>query len=151
MGSRVRLWRWSFRWFRPLQREEFRADITPAGDWRASSTRSRKMPPGRTSPPARRALWPNIFPARRHAPRSPPTLDFVESSSVTRPHRTDRAFTWKERDFDIHDATYRMEVTILGNEVGAYGEYLKVPDHLAARLRAPALAQRHRRPSTRAS
>jgi hypothetical protein len=31
MGSRVRLWRWSWRWFRPLQKEEFRVDITPAG------------------------------------------------------------------------------------------------------------------------
>src|SRR5213593_670953 len=29
MGSAVRLWRWSYRWFRPLQVEEFRADITP--------------------------------------------------------------------------------------------------------------------------
>ena len=31
MGSRVHLWRWSYRWFRPLQKEEFRADITPQG------------------------------------------------------------------------------------------------------------------------
>ena len=33
MGTRVRLWRWSFRWFRPRQKEEFRADITPTGDF----------------------------------------------------------------------------------------------------------------------
>ncbi len=32
MGARVRLWRWSYRWFRPLQKEEFRADLTPAGE-----------------------------------------------------------------------------------------------------------------------
>ena len=40
----------------------------------------------------------------------------------------DRVFTWKERDFNIHDATYRVEVTICGNEVGGYREYLKVPE-----------------------
>src|SRR5271157_2164868 len=32
MGTRVRLWRWSYRWFRPQQKEEFRADITPTGE-----------------------------------------------------------------------------------------------------------------------
>src|SRR5579872_1136969 len=29
MRARIRLWRWSYRWFRPLQKEEFRAEITP--------------------------------------------------------------------------------------------------------------------------
>src|ERR1019366_2039390 len=33
MGTRVRLWRWSYRWFRPLQKEEYRVDITPAGEF----------------------------------------------------------------------------------------------------------------------
>src|ERR1019366_2284508 len=28
----VRLWRWSHRWFRPQQKEEFRVDISPAGE-----------------------------------------------------------------------------------------------------------------------
>src|ERR1051326_8336583 len=32
MGTRVRLWRWSYRWFRPLQKEEYRVDITPRGE-----------------------------------------------------------------------------------------------------------------------
>jgi hypothetical protein len=32
MGTRVRLGRWSYRWFRPRQKEEFRVDVTPRGD-----------------------------------------------------------------------------------------------------------------------
>src|SRR3954447_389848 len=32
MGTPLRLWRRSYRWFRPLQKEEFRVDITPRGD-----------------------------------------------------------------------------------------------------------------------
>ena len=32
MGARVRLWRWSYRWFRPLQKEEYRVDISPRGE-----------------------------------------------------------------------------------------------------------------------
>src|SRR5690242_10142583 len=28
----IHLWRWSHRWFRPQQKEEFRADVAPAGE-----------------------------------------------------------------------------------------------------------------------
>jgi hypothetical protein len=33
--------------------------------------------------------------------------------STSRPHRVDRVFTWKERDFEVHDATNRLEVTLM--------------------------------------
>src|SRR5580700_1796530 len=32
LSTRVRLWRWAYRWFKPLQKEEFRASVTPSGD-----------------------------------------------------------------------------------------------------------------------
>src|SRR3954447_1717189 len=32
MGSRVRLWKWAYRWFRPLQKEEYSVAITPRGE-----------------------------------------------------------------------------------------------------------------------
>jgi hypothetical protein len=28
----IHLWRWSHRWFRPQQKEEFRVDVTPSGE-----------------------------------------------------------------------------------------------------------------------
>ncbi len=127
MGTRVRLWRWSFRWFRPQQREEFRADITPTGDFVAFEHEIAEdaARPEITAEQAR-ALAENFLRTRAH--RDPALLDFVETSSVVRPHRIDRSFIWKEHDFDIHDGTYRISVTVLGDEVGSYGEYLKVPD-----------------------
>jgi membrane protease YdiL (CAAX protease family) len=60
--------------------------------------------------------------------RDPAALDFVERSELSRPARTDHVFTWKARDFEVPDATYRFEVTVLGSEVGGYREYLKVPE-----------------------
>ena len=127
MGTRVRLWRWAFRWYRPQEREEFRADITPAGDFVAFEHQiAEDAARPEISVEQARALAENFLRTRAH--RDPASLDFVETSSVARPHRTDRSFVWKERDFDIHGGTYRINVTVLGNEVGEYGESVKVPD-----------------------
>jgi len=127
MGTRVRLWRWSFRWFRPQQKEEFRADITPTGDFVGFT---HELPEDAARPDITadqaRILAEDFLRTRAH--RDPAALEFVETSSVTRPHRVDRVFTWKERDFDIRDATNRLAVTMLGGEVGGYSEYLKIPE-----------------------
>ena len=127
MGSRVRLWRWAYRWFRPLQKEEYNVEITPSGQL-AGFQHALPEDAGRpTATPAQaRALAEDFL--RTRLARDPATLDFVESNDVARAHRTDRSFTWKERDFQLDDATYRLEVTILGNEVGGYREYLKIPE-----------------------
>jgi len=127
MGTRVRLWRWSYRWFRPQQKEEFRADITPAGEFVGFDHEiAEDAARPEIAPEQARALAEDFLRTRAH--RDPASLDFVETSSVTRPKRVDRVFTWKERDFDVHDATNRVAVTVLGNEVGGYSEYLKIPE-----------------------
>src|SRR5476649_511390 len=127
MGTRVRLWRWSYRWFRPQQKEEFSVDITPKGELAGFE---HELPEDAARPEATveqaRALAENFL--RTSLQRDPDSLDFVEESDQTRPHRVDRQFTWKERDFNLHDATNRLQVTVLGNEVGGHKEYLKVPD-----------------------
>src|SRR3954468_1487761 len=127
MGARVRLWRWSYRWFRPLQKEEFRVDITPRGELAGFE---HELPEDAARPAASadeaRALAEDFLRTRMR--RDPATLEFIDTSELARPHRTDRAYTWKERGFDIHDATNRVEVTLLGNEAGGYREYLKIPE-----------------------
>jgi membrane protease YdiL (CAAX protease family) len=127
MGTRVRLWRWSYRWFKPLQKEEYTVDITPRGElagFEHEIAEDAARP--EASEAQARALAEDFL--RRRMGRDPASLEFVEASNVTRPHRVDRTFTWKEREFQPHDATYRLGVTVLGNEVGGYREYLKVPD-----------------------
>jgi membrane protease YdiL (CAAX protease family) len=128
MGRRVRLWRWSWRWFRPLQKEEFRVDITPGGEpagFRHEIPEAAARPS--LSADQARALAERFL--RETLRRDPGGLDFVEGSSITRPARTDHVFTWKERDFNIKDATYRLEVAVQGDQVGGYREYLKVPEN----------------------
>ena len=127
MGTRVRLWRWSYRWFRPLQKEEFRVDVTPRGDiagFRHEIPEDAVRPD--PAPDQARAGAEDFLRTRLH--RDPATLEFVDAGEVARPHRTDRVYTWKEGDFDLHGATNRVEVTLLGSEVGGYREYLKIPE-----------------------
>jgi len=127
MATRVRLWRWAYRWFRPQQKEEFSVEITPKGELAGFE---HEIPEDAVRPQATaeqaRALAENFL--RSKMQRDPAALDFVEESDQTRPHRVDRQFTWKERDFNLHDATNRLEVTTLGNEIGGYREYLKIPE-----------------------
>ena len=127
MGTRVRLWRWKHRWFRPLQKEEYQVEVTPRGElvgFEHELAEDTARP--QISGDQARALAENFL--RTRMARDPATLDFVEEADVSRPHRVDRTFTWKERDFQLKDATYRLSVTTLGNEVGEYREYLKVPE-----------------------
>jgi membrane protease YdiL (CAAX protease family) len=127
MGTRVRIWRWGYRWFRPLQKEEFNVEITPRGQLAGFE---HELPEDAARPAATtdqaRALAEDFL--RTRLSREPSSLDFVEATDAARPHRVDRTFTWKERDFQLDDATNRLEVTVLGNEVGGYREYLKVPE-----------------------
>ena len=127
MGTRIRLWRWSYRWFRPQQKEEFRANVSPAGDLTGFT---HELPEDAPRPSldaaAARALAEDFL--RGTARRDPAALEFVEVNETARPHRTDREFVWKERDFNLHNATYRVWVSVLGNEIGGFGEYLKVPE-----------------------
>jgi membrane protease YdiL (CAAX protease family) len=127
MGTRVRLWRWSYRWFQPSRKEEYRVDITPTGQFVGFE---HQLPEDAARPAATpeqaRALAEEFLRARLS--RDPASLDFVEASEIDRPHRMDRTFTWKERDFNLHDAANRVEVTLYGNEVAGYREYLKIPE-----------------------
>jgi membrane protease YdiL (CAAX protease family) len=127
MGTRVRLWRWAYRWFQPGRKEEYRVDITPTGQFVGFE---HQLPEDATRPAATpeqaRALAEEFLRARLD--RDPASLDFVEASEIDRAHRTDRTFTWKERDFNLHDAANRVEVTLYGNEVAGYREVLKIPE-----------------------
>src|SRR5664280_2446677 len=127
MGKRVRLWRWGYRWFRPLQKEEYNVEITPLGQLAGFE---HELPEDAARPAATadeaRGLAEDFL--RTRLERDPAGLDFVEATDAARPHRIDRTFTWKERDFQLGDATNRVAVTVLGNEVGGYREYLKIPE-----------------------
>ncbi len=127
MGSKIRLWRWSNRWFRPLQKEEFTVDITPQGQLAGFAHLIPEADP-KTSITQQQARELAEQFLRDTIGVDLGTLEFVEASSTVRQARTDHSFTWQERDFAVHEARYRLQVAVLGNEIGGFHEYLKVPE-----------------------
>ncbi len=126
MGRRVRLWRWSNRWFKPLDRTEFDVNISPQGELTGFSHIVPEEAVGDSL---------TVSDARELAEQflrtlniSADTLEFVEHSQQDMPKRTDHTFVWKLQSFDIQGSEYRYQIRIQGDQIGAYNEFLYIPD-----------------------
>ena len=127
IGDPVRLWRWSNRWFRERQKEEFRVEHTTTGELVGFRHQIEEEAAGDSlSQPEARAV------AERFLAQSmdldPGRLEFVEATTIERPNRVDHAFTWKLAGFEVSGSSYRYHVGVQGGEVGSFTEFLKVPE-----------------------
>ena len=127
LGSQVRLWRWSNRWFRPLQKQEFSVDITTKGEVAGFAHQIAEADPLPSISQQEARGQAEQF-LRETVGKDAAALEFVEGSSTVRPARTDHSFTWQDRSFDVNGSKYRFDVWVLGNQIGGFHEYLKVPE-----------------------
>lgn len=127
MGSRVKLWRWSHRWFKPLQKEELRVFVSPEGSVNGFSHLLPEEAPGATlRADSARALAEAFL--RQRLGLDLAQLELVDKDSKLRPHRTDHTFTYKVSGLNIHEADYRYSVGIWGAAIGSFSEFLHVPE-----------------------
>ena len=122
------IWYWTGRWFKPGQHEEYRAWADPAGDIVGYShvIEEERALPALSQAQAR--LLAEVF-LRAHISQHPmAALRYVEASTELKPHRTDYTFIWEQDGLRMGDAPYQLDVMVQGNEIGSYGEYLKVPE-----------------------
>ncbi len=123
----IRLWRWSHRWFKPQQKEEFRVAVSPAGEVVGYAHEIREEAPGANlDAAAARAIAEKFL--REVMKRDLADLEFVETQTEKRPVRTDHSFTWKQKSVDLGDGSLRVEIEIDGNEVAGYREFVKIPE-----------------------
>ena len=123
----VRLWRWSNRWVKERQKEEFRVEYTTAGDLVGFTHEIEEEKEGAQLSQVEARYLAEQF-LSHTMERRLGELVFVEAEATERPNRTDHSFTWKLVDFEIEEATYRLRVGIQGDLVGSYGEFLKIPE-----------------------
>ena len=127
LTNRFRIWQWTNRWFEPLSREEIFIGVTPKGEITQFLHKIPEEVP---------ADLLSIDEARRLSHQflteiiqiNPEEWEFIEDKTEVKPNRVDYRFTYKNKNVEIYDATYRFDVTVQGNEIGEYREYLHVPE-----------------------
>ena len=121
------LWHWANRWFKPLSREEYRIDVTPRGD---VTYFQHTIPEEAESPSL------SIDEARSLSQKylqqvlaiSIADWEFIEQKTEVKPNRVDYLFTYKKKDVEIFNSTYRFEIRVQGDQIGMFRKYLKVPE-----------------------
>ena len=127
IGNPVQLWRWSNRWVRELEKEEFQATVTTSGELVSFSHLIEEEAPGASLAEAEARRLAETF-LTGELGRDLTALDFVEAQAQERPNRIDYTFSWKLRDFAVGEAHYRFYVRLQGDQIGGFGEYLKIPE-----------------------
>ena len=134
----VRLWRWGHRWSRPRDAEEVRAEVTPRGEIAGFTHVLPEEAPGPDLEPEVARSIAESFMVLDLARRIE-TLEFVDAETRKRPKRTDHLFTWRVAGRDYRGASHRASVTVAGDRVVGYQEWLEIPEEWSrgyARLRS---------------
>ena len=129
MANEVHIWYWGTRFFRPLQKEEFDVRVDPAGGIVGYAHELEEAAPGaRLERAAAQATAESFLRDTLHLDLSRYEFRDEEANLTERPARRDWSFSWERRGFRAKDAPYRLTVTLAGDRVSGYDEFLKVPE-----------------------
>ena len=129
MAGDVHIWYWQTRFFRPLQKEEFDVRVDPAGGIVGYNHELEEAAPGaRLGRAAALATAESFLRDTLHLDLSLYDFREQEANLTERPARRDWSFSWERRGFRAKDAPYRLNVTLAGDRVSGFSEFLKVPE-----------------------
>ncbi|HXR09604.1 MAG TPA: hypothetical protein VN792_02450, partial [Candidatus Acidoferrales bacterium] len=129
MANEVHIWYWQTRFFRPLQKEEFDVRVDPGGGIVGYAHQLEESAPGaRLERAAAQATAETFLRDTLHADLSLYDFRDQEANLTERPARRDWSFSWERRGFRAKDAPYRLTVTLAGDRISGYNEFLKVPE-----------------------
>ena len=122
------LYYWSVRWFKPLQKEEFRVYLTPDGRFLGLNHILEEAVAGADIPQDQAQAQAEAF-LSQNADWDPADWSTVEASSETLPGgRVDHTFVWKLSQFSAGESKLRYKVVVQGDQVGFVDTFLKVPE-----------------------
>src|SRR5487761_1098389 len=123
----LHLWRWSHRWFIPQHKQEFDVEVTPSGQAVGFDHEVREDAPGASpSQSEARNLSEKFLTGVMKLDLN--DLAFVDAESLKRPARTDYTFTWKRKSVDLGAGSLRVAVSVDGDQIAGYQEYVKIPE-----------------------
>ncbi|HEY3275101.1 MAG TPA: type II CAAX endopeptidase family protein [Syntrophorhabdaceae bacterium] len=123
----VAVWRWSVRWFRELEEVEYSVEYTPDGRLAGFSRKIPKSAPGaRLDEHDARGIA-EAFLAKELA-FDLTRYEYIERTMEDCPRRLDQTLVWRSLDWrGTGGSEYRVGVTVQGDRIGAYSEWLKIP------------------------
>lgn len=129
MSTELNIWYWEVRFFKPLQEEEYRVRVNPAGkviayEHKIEEARLEKSLNREEAQAAATAYLQSKLGTDLNNWQFLPE----EANSETRPNRVDWSFTWERRNFRAKDAPYRLEVGLDGDMIANSQEFLQVPE-----------------------
>ncbi|MDK9699985.1 MAG: CPBP family intramembrane metalloprotease [bacterium] len=127
LGHPIKLWYWQHRWFKPSTKEEFKVFVSPEGEivWFDHDIEETKA--GASLPEDSARVLAEQFLMNRMG-LSLASLEPTMANKTGRPNRDDWNFEWKAKGIEpVKESSYRYLVTIQGDRVDGYREYLWVP------------------------
>ena len=129
MSSELHIWFWDVRFFKPLQEEEFRVRVSPAGQIVGYDHKVEEARAGETPNRAQaQTLAQDYLSGKMGIDLHVWDLLPEEANRKGLPNRVDWSFTWERHGFRAKDAPYRLKVTLHANQVGGSKEFLQVPE-----------------------
>lgn len=129
MSSQLNVWYWDARFFQPLQEEEFKVRVSPAGNIVGYEHKIEEARKGAAlERAAAQSQAENFLTSKVGINLS--QWDFLpeQANSEKRPNRVDWSFTWEKHGFRAKDAPYRLEASVKGDRAGGTEQYLQVPE-----------------------
>ncbi|HUP48802.1 MAG TPA: type II CAAX endopeptidase family protein [Thermoanaerobaculia bacterium] len=126
MSAEVLVWYWRHRWFRPLQEEEYAAEIAPTGELVSfSRTIPESQPMPETDDGTARAAAEEFL---RRAGVELQSIELVSESERKLPARVQRILTFESKSIRPGGAPYRYVLTVDGGSVSSFARRLRVPE-----------------------
>ncbi len=123
----IPMWYWYVRWFKPLQKEEFKVFVTPEGEILGFEHVIPEDAEGADLTDDEALEIATRFLSEEQG------IDFDDyelqsSTEDKKKNRTDHYFVWKKRGSEIKEGDLRLNATVLGGSVGGFNRWFKVPE-----------------------
>lgn len=129
---------WLVRYFRPLEREEWRVYVDQRGRaFRLDHVLDEKAPGARLTPEEARRRSEAWLAEAEGIPIERYRL--VDSNVQKLENRIDHGFVWEEEGFRAGEATARLSLTMVGEDISYYRRFLKLPEEWLREFSRPRL------------
>lgn len=127
LNDQISSWVFDTRFFIPSEQEEYWVSFDNQGRF---SYYSYAIPEGKEGAKLEEADAQAIAEAfiRKYSHEDLGQYELAEKDFNNREKRIDHSFTWENKNFDLNGAKKRMMVDVVGDQIGYFNTYLKIPE-----------------------